>query len=161
MKHIILTIFFFTFISGFSQEKSINRFMFDKKEVIYSRIDYSQYGVGHFFITLYEDLPENKAIETRAENYLGIVERLYHTLYFFIKVPVESTLEQKEKLLIQFVEVLKAKENINKLNLFINLDAANTTPDFITQLNKNNFQSDKIRIKTKINSKNIWKNLIN
>lgn len=127
--------------------------MFDEKDIVYSRIDYSQYGVLHFYITMYEDSPKNKKLESRAENYLNNIERLYHTLYYFIKVPVGSSTEQKEKLLFQFLKVLKIKEAVAKVYLHLNLDEFNISTNSINEFKKS--YNDTISIKTEIDSKNL------
>ena len=159
MKIKLLFLVLFATINSFSQKKTINKFYFKEKDVSYSRIDYSNYGIADFFITMYEDTPENKLIESKAENYLKNIAQLYHRLYFFIKTPTGSVTEEKEELLSQFISILRIKENVSRVNLHINLSNFIPSPKYLLNINERTVFGDTLSINTQVNSKNIWKYL--
>lgn len=139
----------------FSQKKTLESFMFQKKSILISRIDYSDYGVAHFFISVFEDDYTNKT-EQNAIKCLNKEVNLYHTLYFFAKLPKGLTQEDKEFFLLELVKNIDAKEKTKDVNYFINL-GSNFTKQLIED--KANLAPNKFRALIDINSTNICKAL--
>ena len=124
MKNLIILIAFLSTISTFAQKQQIKTFVFQNKEIEYKRIDYSKYGVGLFFITMYEKSDLNKNILRKSVECLNNKNRLYHTLYYFVEIPAEiNDLKLKNKLFSEFLKHLKITEKIEKAELYLNMQS--------------------------------------
>ena len=98
------------------------------------------------------DIPENMDIEKNAANCLRKVERLYHTLYFFLKIPED--IENPEILFSKFIEHLHSEETTTYRNLFLNFDKDYSKAFQIDK--KNGELSKKIkRIYTEVKARNV------
>lgn len=146
----LLFIFLFS-VSSHSQKKRIDNFYFNGTSINITRIDYSKYGIANFFITVTEDDLENQ-VEENAIQCLKKEERIYHTLYYFIKIPKGFSLEEKEQLLSKIVNIIDNKEKIKDVYYFINLDS-NFTKKLIED--KSGLNPDKFRAFIDVNSTNI------
>ncbi len=104
MKNNCILFFICFFVSGiFAQKRTAENLIFADQTVTYSRVDYSKYGTLHFFVAMYDDTEELKRVEKEARKCLRRTPRLYHTLYFFLKVPKGiKDQEKKERLFINF-----------------------------------------------------------
>ncbi len=103
--------------------KEVKSFIFNDTKIEYTRVDYSKYGIGQFFITMYKGSPENNLIEKKSINCLKNKDRLYHTLYFFLSIPADiQNQNAKNELFSKFVAYLKKKENLDTFNLYLNFD---------------------------------------
>ncbi|SFB09718.1 hypothetical protein SAMN05660845_1580 [Flavobacterium swingsii] len=123
MKIKLLIIFILIFYSkAFSQKKTSENFIFNGKSTPVSRIDYSDHGILHFFINVYEDDYPNM-FEENAIKCLNNEYNIYHTLYFFVKLPKGLTKDDKELFLLELVKNIDAKEKIKDVNYFVNLDS--------------------------------------
>ena len=150
-------IFFCLFVSTSQcQRLSEKSFLFENNPIEYTRIDYSEYGLDHFFITMVADIPENMDIEKNAANCLKKVNRLYHTMYFFLKVPED--IENPEDLFSKFIEHLHLVENTSYRNLFLNFDKDYSRA---FQINQKDFESSKKikRIYTEVRASNVCNGL--
>jgi hypothetical protein len=107
---------------------------------------------------MYADNPNNKMIEKNGISYLRRVERLYHTLYFFLKIPKGIKTESQSLLFNEFMKHLNFEEKIEKYNLYLNFDMNYSIPYQLS--NEKNISIDIKKITTNINSKNIWKTLL-
>ena len=147
MKKIyLLTLLVYTSI--FSQVKEIKSFDFKGKNIEYTIIDYSKYSVAQLFITIYNDTAENASVEENAINCLSDKKNLYHTFYYFLKIPTGITDEtEKTELYAGFLNHLSMEQDMQKHNLFLNFDADYT----ITHPMTDNIK----RIITAINSNTI------
>src|SRR5690606_15988864 len=125
MTKISLTILLlFVTMTSLSQERTVESFTFEDTNIEYTRIDYSQYGVAHFFITMFNATSEVLPIVDEAEKCLKKKDRIYHTLYFFLKIPEEIKKQDvREKLFSEFVKHLGTVENLSEFNLYLNFDS--------------------------------------
>jgi len=90
---------------------------------LYGRVDYSKYGVANFFITMYNDVSKNEIMVNEAIKCLQEKNNLFHTLYFFLKIPNEiSSLKEKNKLFLEFISHLKRVEKLQKVGFYLNFD---------------------------------------
>lgn len=123
MKSLFLVLFSFIATLTYSQKKEVLTFKFDDINIEYTRLDYSNYGITQYFITMHEDNTYLNAIEKKSINCLKKRVRLYHTLYFFLKIPpiIKSTTERK-RLFSQFIKHLELQEKQNNVNLYLNFD---------------------------------------
>ncbi|OUR90786.1 hypothetical protein A9Q87_12600 [Flavobacteriales bacterium 34_180_T64] len=123
MKSRLLILFLSISIYSFGQKRDLKSFTFQDQTIEYSRIDYSNYGIAQFFITMYSDDTKFNLVEQSAYNCLRRKDRIYHTLYFFIKVPSSiGDSEVKNKLFSEFVKHLKEEEKKTKIDLYLNFD---------------------------------------
>ncbi|WP_442264571.1 hypothetical protein ACSIGC_09400 [Tenacibaculum sp. ZS6-P6] len=153
MKILLINLLFFLTFISFAQKKEVKSFMFNDAKIQYTRIDYSKYGVSQFYVTMYNINPKNNLIEKNSINCLKREENLYHTLYFFLKIPSGFKNEhQKTKLFSKFITHLEKEEKVKEFNLYLNFDINYSIP---YQLKNNNIK----RIITDINSENICKTL--
>jgi hypothetical protein len=157
MKTTIFALLFLLSFNLYSQRKEVKTFLFEGHKIEYSRIDYSKYGIAHFYITMYSDAPINDMIEKKGVRYLKRQERLYHTLYFFLKIPKEIKTESKSLLFNEFMAHINFEEKIEKYNLYLNFDINYSVPYQLSH--KNNNSIDIKKITTSITSSNIWKTL--
>lgn len=124
MTKIVLAIFFLFSMTCLSQERTVENFTFEDTNIEYTRIDYSQYGVVHFFITMFNATSQVVPIVDEAEKCLKKKDRIYHTLYFFLKIPEEIKKQNvREKLFSEFVKHLGTVENLSEFNLYLNFDS--------------------------------------
>ncbi|GAA4801177.1 hypothetical protein [Litoribaculum gwangyangense] len=158
MKIKILILFLSLCILSFSQTRELRSFNFQGHEIDYSRIDYSKYGIAHFFITMYSTDSEYNLIEQSAYNCLLKEDNLYHTLFFFVRVPPSiKDLDIKSLLFSEFVNLIKREENIEKVNLYLNFDEDCSK---IYQMEKKLENANDVkRVIKNISVKNICKNL--
>ncbi|WP_417443857.1 hypothetical protein [Joostella sp.] len=153
MKILLINIFFFATLTSYTQKKEVKNFMFNDTKIEYTRVDYSKYGIGQFFITMYARSPENNLIEKQSINCLTNKNRLYHTLYFFLSIPTDIKNENiKNELFSKFVTHLKKEENLDTFNLYLNFDY-----DYSISYQKS--EKNVKRVTTKIRSKEICKTL--
>jgi len=157
MKTTISILLFVVLFNLYSQRKNIKTFLFNEQKIEYSRIDYSKYGITHFYVTMYSDNPTNDLIEKKGAGYLKKQERLYHTLYFFLKITHGIKTESKSLLFSTFMNHLKLEEKVEKYNLFLNFDLNYSIPYQLSL--KNNNSVNVKTITTKITPNNIWKTL--
>ena len=159
MKTLIISLFFtISTTVSFAQRKQTRSFNFQNNEVEYTRIDYSKYGIVQFFVTMYEDEPENKLIERNSIGCLRHQENIYHSLYFFVKIP--NTIKepkQKSELFSQFIKHIKQKEEMEKFNLYLNFDINYSIPYQLAE--KNNKSISVERVTTNITPKKICSTL--
>ena len=153
MRILIICLFIFTNTICFSQKKEVKDFMFGDTQINYSKIDYSKYGVGLIFITIYNKRPQNEVIEKKSIRCLRNKKRLYHTQYFFLEIPNSITnKKQKTDLFANFLEHLKQNENIDKYKLYLNFDIDYSSPNQLSEY-------DVKRIISNITPNNICKTL--
>ncbi|GAA4761130.1 MULTISPECIES: hypothetical protein [Flavobacterium] len=155
MNNKILLLFFLITFKIFSQRKEVKYISYNQKKIPISRIDYSNYGVMNFFITVSEEDNNNK-IEENGRACLKYEDRLYHTLYFFVKIPKGFSLIEKEDFLAQLVQKIDSEEKIKDVYYYINLDS-NFTKKLIEV--KSGLDPNKFRAFIDINSENICKAL--
>ncbi|OUS00035.1 hypothetical protein A9Q86_11365 [Flavobacteriales bacterium 33_180_T64] len=154
MKSIILFVLFSFNFYCFSQNRELKKFSFQNNEITYSRIDYSKYKIAQFFISMYSEDDKYDSIEQNAYTCLLNKERLYHTLYFFIRVPKEIIDPKvKNEFFTEFISHLKKEEKMVDINLYLNFDT-----DYSTSYRKEQIKTIK-RIKTDVTSQNICKML--
>jgi hypothetical protein len=123
MKKLILHIALIITTLSFSQQIDTKIFKFEESNIQYDRIDYSKHGVGLFFITMYEDVEENEKMMKKSIDCLSKKQNLYHTLYYFLKIPKEvTTLKEKNKLFSTFISHLKKVEKLKKVDLYLNFN---------------------------------------
>lgn len=141
--------------NAFSQTKNIKYITYNEKTIPISRIDYSNYGIMNFFITVSEEDNNNK-IEENGRACLRHQSDLYHTLYFFVKIPKGFSLIEKEEFLAKLVQKIDSEEKIKDVYYYVNLDSNFTKKllEYKAQLNP-----DKFRAYIDINSENICKAL--
>ncbi|WP_299677069.1 hypothetical protein [uncultured Tenacibaculum sp.] len=153
MKALLINLLLFLTFNSFAQRKELKSFMFNDAKIEYTRIDYSKYGTSQFFVTMYNNSPKNNLIDKNAINCLKREKNLYHTLYFFLKIPSGFKNEhQKTKLFSKFITHLDKEEKVEKFNLYLNFDVNYSIPH---QLKRYNVK----RIITEISPKNICKTL--
>ncbi len=156
MRKIIIYAALITTAFSFAQKRETKSFTFQESKIEYDRIDYSKYTVASFFITMYNDVEENEKMMKKAIRCLKRKSNLYHTLYYFIKIPKGiETLDNKNELFSAFVNHLKEAEELKKINLYVNFDS-----DYSLDY-KSNHQTDyKIkRVTTDIKPKEICETL--
>lgn len=74
-------------------------------------------------ITMYSNDSFYNSIEQSAYNCLLKEDIIYHTLYFFIRVPSSiKDPDLKSMLFSEFVNHIKEGENLEKVNLYLNFD---------------------------------------
>jgi hypothetical protein len=123
MKQIYLLILLIS-TAVYSQKKEIKSFEFKGKNIEYSIIDYSKLSVAHYFITMYNDTNENVLVEKNAINCLSKYDNLYHTFFFFLKIPVDITDDSEiTEFYLEFIAHLSKEQDIEKYNLFLNFDS--------------------------------------
>lgn len=137
MKRGLIVLLFIITNNVFSQNLAKNEFLFLENQISYSRLDYSKHGVSRVYITMYVDTPENNLMDLNAISCLSIVSNLYHTLYYFVKIPQTFKQEEKEKLFTAFVKLIKEKEKhkIKKALLVLNFDGDYTNDYAIEKQN--------------------------
>jgi hypothetical protein len=138
------------------QRLSKKSFLFENNTIEYTRIDYSEYGLDHFFVTMVADVPDNIDIEKNAANCLRKVKRLYHTLYFFLKIPED--IENPEALFSKFIEHLHSEETTTYRNLFLNFDEDYSRAFQIDQKDSESLKKIK-RIFTEVRARNVCNGL--
>jgi len=159
MKTLIINLFFIIITTiSFAQRKQTRSFNFQNNEIEYTRVDYSKYGVVQFFITMYEDQPEIKLIEQKSIGCLRHKGHIYHSLYFFVKIPKTIKVpKQKSELFSQFIKHLKQKEEMEKFNLYLNFDINYSIPYQLAE--KDNKLISVERVTTNITPKKVCKTL--
>lgn len=159
MKKIIIIVFIFMSIKNIGQHQQ-NIFYYHKDEVItYSRIDYTQYGIAHVYVSMYEQNEQNKYIKTEALNFLKEFSQLYHTLYFFIEIPSKYSFEEKENIFNEIMKEIEKKENIQKAYFYLNFDI-DYSQKYQTEKIENNMENKVKRVSININQKNIKNGLL-
>ncbi len=151
------TLLFFILLSSFksfSQQRTVYKYWFNSEEIEYSKIDYSQFGIMHFYVTAFESNESNKCIEINATNFLKKFDNLYHTFYFFIAIPAKFNFEQKEAVFNQIMKEIenREKEKVFNLNLNFDIDYSNK---YQSEKIENNLINQVNRIFTGITPKNI------
>lgn len=134
-----------------SQSEKTKTFTFNNDNIDYLRVDYSRYGIRSFYVTMYDDAPQNIDINKKATACLKKIDRLYHTLYFFLKVPANITDQaKKDELLAEFLKHLVEEEKMIDFYLSLNFDSNYYIP----------FQENVRRVTRDVTSKNICDYLI-
>jgi len=129
MKRNLQFLILLGFLLGYSQKKETKSFSFENIEVEYLRLDYSKYGIAHFFVTTYNENTVSNLIEEKAIGCLKGKSRLYHTLYFFLKIPKSISDEtSKTKLFSEFMSHIEEEEKIMTYNLYLNADINYSIP---------------------------------
>ena len=158
MKTRYLLLFLSFSMVSFSQTRDLKSFDFQNHTIDYTRIDYSKFGVAQFYITMYSSDTVYNSIEQTAYNCLLNKDRLYHTLYFFIRVPSSITDPKlKNKLFSEFVNHLKEEEKSDNINLYLNFDQ-----NYSIQYRKEHMNANDIkRVVNNITLKSICRTLTN
>lgn len=121
-KHILISLLLVNSIC-FSQTLTFENFKSGLDSIPYRRIDYSKYGIAQVFITLYEDIESNTAIPDKAKWCLSKEINIYHTYYYFIKLPRGTTQLQGEIIFSDFVKYLSEIEKIDpRAVIYLNSD---------------------------------------
>lgn len=154
MKKIFLAVILLFSLPGVGQYKKVEIYIYNGEEIKYSRIDYSQYGIGHVFVTMYEESEKNKLIEKNATTLLRNEKNLYHTLYFFIEIPVKYNFEEKEIIFNEIMKEILKKEKLKNSNLFFNFDI-DYSEKYQKEMLENKLGFNVKRIFVDINSENI------
>ena len=149
-KKYLILLLFSTFM--FSQKKEAKSFEFKENKVEYTSLDYSKFGIAQFYITIYNDTNDNALIEKNAIDCLSKINNLYHTYYYFLKIPNDITDEsEKTELYSTFISHLSKEQQIEKYNIYLNFDS---------NINMYHLMTDNIkRILTSINSNTICSSL--
>ncbi len=162
MKNYLIVLFFIISSNTFSQDLSRSKFIFLENQIDYSRLDYSKYGVSRVYIAMYMDTPENNLIDVNAISCLSTVNNLYHTLYYFVKIPKTLKQEEKEKLFTAFVKLIKGKERykIKKALLVLNFDG-DYTNDYAVEKQTNLELNNVAQLYFDTKNQNICNRLLN
>ncbi len=132
--------------------------LWNNELIEYSRIDYSKYGITQIFITMVEENAANKSVESNSINYLEREINLYHTLYFFVKIPIKYNIEEKEKIFIEIIKEIQNKEFYDiHTGFYLNFDI-DYSEKYQSEILDNN-ETKIVRILTGFNSNNFWKGL--
>lgn len=139
-----------------AQKHDTENFKFQDYDIEYNRIDYSDYGINSFVITMFEDVKDNNNVLNESIDCLSKISNLYHTLYYFLEIPKEiNSSEEKNKLFSKFIVHLKNTEKIDMVKLDLNFDS-----DYYLDYRTNYVSGYYVgSLKTKIDSKNFCKNL--
>ncbi|MGC1473385.1 MAG: hypothetical protein WA775_12405 [Psychroserpens sp.] len=110
-----------TFLSA--QTRTLNTFSFQEIDISYSRIDYSKHGALQYFVFMYSENDQFDLIEQTAYDCLRKGDLIYHTLYFFIRVPerIEDPYV-KNQLFSEFMTHVKSEEKKSDVDLYLNFD---------------------------------------
>ncbi|PZR19169.1 MAG: hypothetical protein DI539_14925 [Flavobacterium psychrophilum] len=123
MKKYILILLLLVNGISFSQTLKSENFISGSDSITYSSIDYSKHGVAQVFITLYEGIESNTAIPDKAKWCLSKEINIYHTYYYFIKLPRGTTQLQGEIIFSDFVKHLSEIEKIDSRTvIYLNSD---------------------------------------
>ncbi|RWW98915.1 hypothetical protein [Flavobacterium cerinum] len=122
MKNIFILLLASLSFSSYAQKQLIEKFVVANDTISYTSIDYSKYGLGVSYITMYEQSEDNKIIPDKAAKCLKRIKNLYHTFYYFIEVPKNYTQIMKEKIFAAFIEHVKIKDKLTRANLYLNFD---------------------------------------
>ena len=158
MKAFLLFICLSSSLTLQAQTRELKTFNFQDTEITYSRIDYSRFGVIQIFVNMYSEDDSYDEIEQSAYSCLLKKGLVYHTLYYFIRVPNSITdLKAKNRLFSEFVNHLKKEEQLNTFNLYLNFDQ-DYSKDY--QLSQHTIEEYKVkRVTVNISNKTICKNL--
>jgi hypothetical protein len=141
------------------QQKRRCLYKYENELIEYSRIDYSKYGITQIFITMVEENATNNLVESNSINYLEEREiNIYHTLYFFVKIPEKYNIEEKEKIFNRIITEIQNNEFYTlETGFYLNFDI-----DYSEKYQSEILEDNKtkiVRIFTGINSRNCWKGL--
>lgn len=106
----------------FAQKQLSEKFVVANDTISYTSIDYSKYGLGLAYITMYEQNEDNKTIPNKAAKCLKRIKNLYHTFYYFIEVPKNYPRIMREKVFAAFIEHVKIKDKLTRADLHLNFD---------------------------------------
>jgi len=107
MKNKALLILVTLSFIGYSQKKTKEKVSIFNANFYYTKIDYTHCGMTHVFLYVLSDNEESDKIEKKVESYLKTKERLYHTCYFFLRLPSNiKTIRQKEIALLEFIKLI-------------------------------------------------------
>lgn len=155
MRKVLLSIIILLSIECNGQIELKRNIIFENEKIEYSRIDYSGYGLAQIFVIMYEDNYDNRLLKINATNKLNEESNLYHTLYFFIKVPSKYSKTQKETIFYEILNQIETEEELNDNHtIYLNFDSDYSGQYQAAVLN-NNKKNNIRRIFTEINSKNI------
>lgn len=123
MKPLLIITFLLNMFASNAQKTVDKTFRFDDINVEYTRLDYSKYGTTQFIIMMFDTNLEQNLIKEKSINCLRKKQRLYHTLYFFLKIPsVIKSVEQKNELFSKFMEHLVLEEKLEGVKLYFNFN---------------------------------------
>jgi len=108
---------------------------------------------------MFQDEPKNQMLVSNAVNCLKQESRIYHTFYYFIKIPVEiKNFETQQNIFTAFVKHLRAKEKKYKSNLYLNFDI-DYSKEYQTQHSDKESKEKLKRIYTNVDADYICKGL--
>jgi len=115
MRYLYLIIALILSLNAAAQKITAGTFINSGKVLHFSRIDYSEHGLGQIRVIMYEDIEKNQDLIANAAKCLNKVSNLYHTYYYFIKLPVGSAQSEGEAALTNFIQYLANDDEYKKL----------------------------------------------
>lgn len=115
MRYVAFSVLLLFTLHMSAQKMTAGTFVSSGQVIHYNRIDYSGNGLGQIRIIMYEDNENNKDIYLNAANCLAQISNLYHTYYYFIKLPKDYKLQKSELALSEFLDQISKTPEYVKL----------------------------------------------
>lgn len=156
MKKLHLLVFFVC-CCGFAQKKNTLTYNFQETLVDYTRIDYPKHGIANVFVTFYEETNEKKGIVEKAEKCLSRESNIYHTYFYFVKLPQSLSTTERKNMVLGFVQHIWQNDDLVTADLYLNFGT-----DYSEVYRKESVSKSlpaAKRINTSIDTSNICKNM--
>jgi hypothetical protein len=136
LKNILIIFGLLICLNTFAQKKNSKNFNYESQQISYSEVSFTDKNIIDFFIVMNDDSKTTNSFQDKIIECKHLKNS--HSRFYFLTIPENcKTLEQKEKLFLEFASTIQNRAKLIDSNLYIISDK-DYTGLYIKTSKKNN-----------------------